>query len=336
MNNNVLKVTDLEVGFKTYAGNVQAVRGVNFELKKGEILAIVGESGCGKSVTAQTIMRLNPTPPAYIGNGSITFEDKDILSLSEREMRAIRGKKIGMIFQDPMTSLDPTKTIGYQIMESLKLHEKISKKDAYDRAIEMLKKVGINDPEQRMSQYPFEFSGGMRQRAMIAGALVCNPELLIADEPTTALDVTIQAQIIDLMLELRADMGTSTIIITHDMGVVADIADRVIIMYAGKIVETGTVEEIFYSPKHPYTWGLLGSIPTAKSRGEDLTAIEGTPPDLITIKEGCAFAARCEYCMGICAENTPKPYDLSDTHSASCFLLDERAPAVKCPLEEVQ
>lgn len=261
MSEALLKIDDLHVSFATYAGKVQAVRGVDLSLEKGEIVAVVGESGCGKSVTAQTIIRLNPSPPCSIDGGSILFQGTDLTSLPIKEIRKLRGSKIGMIFQDPMTSLDPTKQVGTQIIEAIRRHEKVSKKEAFARSVEMLELVGISNPVERMKQYPHEFSGGMRQRAMIAMALVCHPELLIADEPTTALDVTIQAQIVDLLLSLREKLGTSILIITHDMGVVADIADRVTIMYAGMVVESGTVEEIFYNPRHPYTWGLLKSIP---------------------------------------------------------------------------
>ena len=247
MSEALLKIDDLHVSFATYAGKVQAVRGVDLSLEKGEIVAVVGESGCGKSVTAQTIIRLNPSPPCSIDGGSILFQGTDLTSLPIKEIRKLRGSKIGMIFQDPMTSLDPTKQVGTQIIEAIRRHEKVSKKEAFARSVEMLELVGISNPVERMKQYPHEFSGGMRQRAMIAMALVCHPELLIADEPTTALDVTIQAQIVDLLLSLREKLGTSILIITHDMGVVADIADRVTIMYAGMVVESGTVEG-FCSP----------------------------------------------------------------------------------------
>ena len=328
----LLEVKDLRVAFHTYAGKIQAVRGVNFEVKKGEILAVVGESGCGKSVTAKTIMRLNPCPPCEIEQGEILFENQDLTKLPLKEMRKLRGKKIGMIFQDPMTSLDPTKQVGSQIMEAVLRHEKISKKEAYKRSVEMLELVGINNPTERMKQYPHEFSGGMRQRAMIAMSLVCNPELLIADEPTTALDVTIQAQILDLLLELREKLGTSILLITHDMGVVADVADRVMIMYAGKALETGTVEEVFYSPMHPYTWGLQGSIPKHDGGNERLVPIEGTPPDLLKPPVGCPFANRCEYSMKICHSQMPERIHKTDTHSARCWLYHEMAPKVTNPI----
>ena len=332
MKETLLEVKDLHVSFATYAGKVQAVRGVDLTVDRGEILAVVGESGCGKSVTAQTIMRLNPSPPCHIDNGSVQFDGQELTQLPEREMRKLRGSKIGMIFQDPMTSLDPTKQVGYQIIEAIRRHEKVSKKEAYARSVEMLELVGINNPVQRMKQYPHEFSGGMRQRAMIAMSLVCHPELLIADEPTTALDVTIQAQILDLLLDLRARLGTSILIITHDMGVVADVADRVMIMYAGMVMETGTVKEVFYDPQHPYTWGLQASIPKHDGGGGRLIPIDGTPPDLLAPPVGCPFADRCEYAMGICHEQMPESTARSETHSARCWLYHPMAPKVTNPI----
>ncbi|MFC5450197.1 ABC transporter ATP-binding protein [Paenibacillus aestuarii] len=333
-NNNLLEVKDLKVSFRTYAGEVQAVRGVTFNLKKGEVLAIVGESGCGKSVTAQTLMRLIPTPPSYIKSGSVLFDGKmDITKLSNREMEKIRGSEMGMIFQDPMTSLNPTMKIGDQITEGLVKHQGLSKKAATERAIEILKLVGINSPEGRIHQYPHELSGGMRQRVMIAIALACSPKLLIADEPTTALDVTIQAQIIDLMKKISVETDSSIILITHDLGVVADMAQRVVVMYAGKIVEQGTVDEIFYNPEHPYTWGLLRSVPRLDTNAnEELVPIPGTPPDLFAPPKGCAFAARCPYAMSICLEEDPEHTTLSDTHSSACWLLHPDAPKVERPV----
>ena len=333
MSEALLQINDLHVSFATYAGKVQAVRGVDLTLEKGEILAVVGESGCGKSVTAQTVMRLNPSPPCMIEKGSVLFDGTDLVKLKEHEMRPLRGKRIGMIFQDPMTSLDPTKRVGEQIMEAIRRHEKVAKKEAFARSVEMLELVGISDPVRRMKQFPHEFSGGMRQRAMIAMSLVCRPELLIADEPTTALDVTIQAQILDLLLELRQKLDTSILIITHDMGVVADIADRVMIMYAGMVVETGTADEIFYSPRHPYTWGLLESIPKPGNRGATrLVPIEGTPPDLLNPPVGCPFADRCEYALAICREEMPERFACSDSHNVRCWLRHELAPKVKNPI----
>lgn len=332
MNETLLEVKDLKVSFATYAGQVQAVRGVNFSLAKGEILAVVGESGCGKSVTAKSIIGLNPTPSSHVDGGQILLNGQDLVKLKEKEMRKLRGKNIGMIFQDPMTSLDPTKQIGYQIMEAIVRHEKVSRKEAYARSVEMLELVGINNPTQRMKQYPHEFSGGMRQRAMIAMSLVCNPQLLIADEPTTALDVTIQAQILDLLQDLREKLGTSILLITHDMGVVADIADRVMIMYAGMAMETGSVREIFYSPMHPYTWGLQSSIPKEGDYDHRLIPIDGTPPDLLAPPKGCPFADRCEYAMAICREQMPQTTRRTETHSARCWLYHELAPKVTNPI----
>jgi len=333
MNNRLLEVKDLEVSFDTYAGEVKAVRGISFHLDKGEAIAIVGESGCGKSVTAQSIMRLIPSPPSRVKNGSVIFNEKNLLTLSEREMQAIRGSDIGMIFQDPMTSLNPTMTVGKQIMEGLLRHRKMSKAQAEEEVLKMLNLVNIPNAEKRMKQYPHEFSGGMRQRAMIAIALACNPKLLIADEPTTALDVTIQAQIIDLMKALQKELNTAIILITHDLGVVADMAQRVIVMYAGKIVESGSLDDIFYNPKHPYTWGLLKSVPRLDAeQKEELLPIEGTPPDLFAPPAGCGFAARCEYCMGICREQQPEYVQVGDNHFAACWLSDPRAPKVNTPV----
>ncbi|GIM47118.1 ABC transporter ATP-binding protein [Collibacillus ludicampi] len=331
---NILEVKDLKVSFQTYAGEVQAVRGVSFHLRKGEALAIVGESGCGKSVTAQTIMRLIPSPPSIIKGGSIIFDGKvDVVTLSGKQMESIRGSEMGMIFQDPMTSLNPTMTIGKQITEGLVKHQGLSKDEARKRAIEMLRLVGIPNPEARIQQYPHQFSGGMRQRVMIAIALACNPKLLIADEPTTALDVTVQAQIIDLMRELQEKTGASIIIITHDLGVVADLAQRVVVMYAGKVVEQGSVDDIFYNPQHPYTWGLLRSVPRLDDmKKADLIPIDGTPPDLFAPPKGCAFAARCPYAMNICLEEDPEHQKVDEGHSAACWLLHEKAPRVERPV----
>ena len=316
------------VSFDTYAGEVQAVRGVSYDVADGEVLAVVGESGCGKSVTAQTIMKLNPMPPARIKSGSITLDGIDIIAADEKAMQKIRGKDVSMIFQDPMTCLNPTKRVGKQIVEALKLHKKMSEAEAKAEAIRMLKLVQVPNAEVRAKQYPHEFSGGMRQRAMIAMALSCNPKLLIADEPTTALDVTIQAQIMDLMADIKKDLGTAIILITHDLGVVASLADRVAVMYAGKIVESGHSKDIFYAPKHPYTRALLRSLPQVDTdRSEKLVSIPGTPPDLISPPKGCGFASRCESCMKICREKHPPLYDLGDRHTASCWLLHKDCPA---------
>ncbi|TRY28069.1 ABC transporter ATP-binding protein [Brevibacillus sp. LEMMJ03] len=317
----ILEVKDLHVSFHTYAGEVKAVRGVNFHVNKGEAVAIVGESGCGKSVTAQTLMKLIPMPPGEIKKGDIIFNGQSIVKKSNKEMEAIRGKEIGMIFQDPMTSLNPTLTVGNQIMEGLIKHQKMTRAAARARAIELLTMVGIPQPEKRVDQYPHEFSGGMRQRAMIAIALACSPKLLIADEPTTALDVTIQAQILDLMKDLQKKTGTSIILITHDLGVVAEMCDRVIVMYAGKVIETGTVDDIFYNPQHPYTKGLLRSVPRLDlKRDEPLTPIFGTPPDLLRPPVGCGFTARCESAMRVCQEYDPELKEISSTQRAACWL----------------
>ncbi len=328
----LLEVKDLEVAFQTYAGEVKAVRGVNFDLYKGETLAIVGESGSGKSVTSQTIMKLIPMPPGKITKGQILFDGDDLVSKTNKEMEKIRGKDIGMIFQDPMTSLNPTMKVGMQIMEVLIKHQNMSKGNAKDRAIELLRLVGIPSPEKRVNQYPHEFSGGMRQRAMIAIALASSPKLLIADEPTTALDVTIQAQILELMKDLQRKLETSIIFITHDLGVVANVADRVAVMYAGKIVEYGTVDEIFYNPKHPYTWGLLSSMPSLDSDAQtELMAIPGSPPDLTNPPKGDAFAPRNRFAMKIDYEMEPPMFKVTDTHYAATWLLHPDAPKVEPP-----
>lgn len=335
MATKILEVKDLKVSFATYAGEVQSVRGVSFHLNKGEVLAIVGESGCGKSVTAQTIMRLVPSPPSVIKNGSIIFDEKtEITKLSEKNMQKIRGSEMGMIFQDPMTSLNPTMRIGNQISESLIKHQNMNKKQAMERSLEMLKLVGMSNPEERLNQYPHELSGGMRQRVMIAIALACNPKLLIADEPTTALDVTIQAQILELMQALKDKTGASIIIITHDLGVVAEMAQRVLVMYAGKIVEQGTVDDIFYHSRHPYTWGLLRSVPRLDTENKsDLVPIPGTPPDLFAPPKGCAFAARCPYAMDVCLQVDPDHFDIAEGHSAACWLNHPDAPKVERPMD---
>ncbi|NEU53522.1 ABC transporter ATP-binding protein [Bacillus altitudinis] len=330
----ILEVKDLAISFKTYGGEVQAIRGVNFHLNKGETLAIVGESGSGKSVTSQAIMRLIPMPPGYFKRGEILFDGHDIVKKTEKQMQTIRGKDISMIFQDPMTSLNPTMKVGKQITEVLFKHEQISKEAAEKRAIELLELVGIPMPEKRIKQYPHEFSGGMRQRVVIAMALAADPKLLIADEPTTALDVTIQAQILELMKEIQQKVETSIIFITHDLGVVANVADRVAVMYAGQIVETGTVDEIFYNPKHPYTWGLLASMPSLDTDGGaegKLTAIPGTPPDLTNPPKGDAFALRSDYAMKIDFEQEPPMFKVSDTHYVKSWLLHPNAPKVEPP-----
>ena len=331
----LLEVNDLRINFKTYAGIVQAVRGVNFELYEGETLAIVGESGSGKSVTSNALMKLIPQPPGIYAGGQILFDGKDLVPMTDKQMRKIRGNDIAMIFQDPMTALNPTMRIGKQITEVIMQHKKAnSAAEAKARAIELLDQVGIPFPEKRFKAYPHELSGGMRQRVVIAIALAADPKLLIADEPTTALDVTIQAQILELMKGIQKKSNTSVIFITHDLGVVANVADRVAVMYAGQIVEYGTVEDIFYNPKHPYTWGLLGSMPDLNESTDDLLrAIPGSPPNLIDPPKGCAFAPRNEFALAIDYEKEPPMFKVSDTHYAKTWLLHPNAP--KIPIPEV-
>jgi len=325
--NKVLEVNDLHVSFDTYAGEVKAVRGVTFDLKEGEVLAIVGESGCGKSVTAQTIMKLNPMPPARIVNGKIQLVDKDIVRATEKEMMKIRGKDVSMIFQDPMTCLNPTMQVGKQLTEAIRHHQKLSQEAAHKEALRLLDIVKIPNAAQRAKQYPHQFSGGMRQRVMIAMALSCAPKLLIADEPTTALDVTIQAQIMDLLQEIKEKTNTAIILITHDLGVVASMADRVAVMYAGKIVEIGTAEDIFYRPGHPYTRALLKSLPTTDmDRSVRLVSIAGTPPDLLNPPVGCGFASRCTNCMKLCQTQLPPQFEVGNNHQAACWLHHEDCP----------
>jgi len=330
----ILDVENLQVSFHTYAGEVKAVRGVDFHLDKGETLAIVGESGCGKTVTSKAIMRLLPEPmPAEIKKDSkIIFEGKNILDMYEKELRKLRGSDISIIFQDPMSSLNPTMTVGKQIAESLIIHRGMNKAEAMKEAIKMLDLVNIPNADKRAHQYPHEFSGGMRQRAMIAIALACNPKILIADEPTTALDVTIQAQIMDLIGDLQKKLGTAVMLITHDLGVVADTADRIQVMYAGQVIERGTVEEIFANPQHPYTWALLQSVPRLDTKNKDtLYALNGTPPDLVKPPVGCPFAARCEYCMQICLEEMPEVTNIENDHQVLCWLKHPMAPKVEIP-----
>lgn len=332
MSKTILEVKDLKINFKTYAGLVHAVRGVNFDLKEGETLAIVGESGSGKSVTSNALMKLIPQPPGIYESGQILFNGRDLIPLSDKEMAKVRGNEIAMIFQDPMTSLNPTMKVGRQITEVILQHKKVSKAEAKKRAIELLTQVGIPFPEKRYNQYPHEFSGGMRQRVVIAIALAADPKLLIADEPTTALDVTIQAQILELMKEIQKSSKTSIIFITHDLGVVANVADRVAVMYAGQIVEYGTVNDIFYNPKHPYTWGLLGSMPDLDSNEDELLrTIPGSPPDLTNPPKGDAFAARNEFAMAIDYEQEPPMFQVSDTHFAKTWLLHPDAPKIPLP-----
>lgn len=327
----LLEVKDLKVNFHSYGGEVQAVRGVNFDLYKGETLAIVGESGSGKSVACKTIIRILSSN-SEIKSGEILFEGKDLTKLPEKEMENIRGKDIAMIFQDPMTSLNPTMTIGKQIAEGIIKHQGLNKEDARKKAIELINLVGITYTEKRYKQYPHQFSGGMRQRIVIAIALACNPKVLIADEPTTALDVTIQAQILELIKDIQKKTGVSVIFITHDLGVVANMADRVAVMYAGKIVEIGTSSDIFYNPQHPYTWGLLGSMPTLDIEDNDLHSILGTPPDLMNPPKGDAFAPRNAYALKIDYIAHPPMFKVSDTHYAATWLLHPKAPKINRPI----
>lgn len=334
MSETILSIENLRIHFETFAGEVQAIRGVNLKLQKGETLALVGESGSGKSVTAKSIMKLLSNN-AVVKEGSITFKGENILEKSERDMQSIRGKKIAMIFQDPMTSLDPTMKIGKQITEVIIKHEKASKEEADKRAEELLELVGIPNAKERMKQYPHQFSGGQRQRIVIAIALACNPDVLIADEPTTALDVTIQAQILELLKELQQQFQMAIIFITHDLGVVANVADRVAVMYAGKVVEVGTADEVFYNPQHPYTWGLLRSMPTLHT-GDTLYAIPGSPPDLLDPPVGDAFALRSDVALEIDRVKEPPMFEVSPTHFAATWLLDPRAPKVPVPEEIVR
>ncbi len=332
-NKNILEVKNLYVSFNTYAGEVQALRDISFYVKRGETLAIVGESGSGKSVTVQTIMKLIPMPPGVIKSGEILFEGENIVTASDKRMRELRGGRIGMIFQDPMTSLNPTTKIGKQIMEGILIHKKVSKEEAKKIAIDMLKKVGIPKPEERFYQYPHEFSGGMRQRVVIAIALSCEPDLLICDEPTTALDVTIQSQILDLINELKRDLNIAVILITHDLGVVAETADRVVVMYAGEKLEEAPVKELFENPKHPYTWGLLKSLPRLDMKSnERLISIPGTPPDLINPPKGDPFAARSEYAMVVDYQKKPPMIDLGNGHFVKSWLYVEGAPKINFSL----
>ena len=319
-NEPMLCVQDLSVRFKTKYGSAAAVNHVSFSLKKGEKLGLVGESGSGKSVTSKSIIRLLPTPPAQI-TGSIRLNGEELLTKTERQMCRVRGNQISMIFQEPMVSLDPLFPIGDQLGEVVRLHKKVSQAQANEMSIEMLRTVGIPSPETRLKQYPFELSGGMRQRVMIAIALACEPKLLIADEPTTALDVTIQAQILELMMDLKEKLGMAIIMITHDLGIVARMCEKIAVMYAGKIVEYGTTDEIFYEPKHEYTKGLLRSIPRLDSKDhERLVPIEGTPVDMLNPPKGCPFAPRCGACMKVCLREMPPRTDFSDTHYTQCWL----------------
>ncbi|MDO5422550.1 MAG: ABC transporter ATP-binding protein [Eubacteriales bacterium] len=318
--NKILEVKDLKVTFHTYAGNVQAVRGVSWYLNEKETIAIVGESGCGKTVSIQTVIGLNSSRTTDI-QGQVLFEGKDLVKEDMKEIRKLQGDKMSIIFQDPFTFLNPTMTVGKQIMEAYREHRKVTKKEAKERTIEILKLISLPDPEKNMKRYPHQLSGGMRQRIMVAMALICDPKLLFADEPTTALDVTIQAQIVDLMKELKTKIDTSIVLITHDMGVVANMAERIYVMYAGQIVEHGEAREIFYNPKHPYTKALLESVPRMDNRSDTpLSSIPGTPPDLIAPPVGCAFAERCPHAMNICRKEQPAYQNFGGEHIAACWL----------------
>lgn len=319
MSTPLLKVRDLCTSFFTPAGEVKAVNGVSFNLERGKVLGIVGESGSGKSVTAYSIMQILASTGKIV-SGSIQYDGQELVNAGEKVMKTIRGNKISIIFQDPMTSLNPTYTIGHQLMEAITLHTNRNRKEAWDRAVEMLRLVNVNEPEKRMKQYPFEFSGGMRQRVMIAMALACEPDILIADEPTTALDVTIQAQILELMKSLQEELGMAIIMITHDLGVVAQMCDEVIVMYAGSICEQGTADEIFYNPCHEYTKGLMRSIPTADTAGTKLQPITGTPIDLLNMPAGCPFAPRCDAAMKICINQRCERMSINDDHMAACWM----------------
>lgn len=330
----ILRIDDLCFSFNTYAGEVQAVRGVNISLKKGESLGIVGESGCGKSVTAKSILRLNPDSSGFYKRGSIHFDGKDVLNLETKDLLRMRANDVRMIFQDPMTSLNPTMKVGRQIEEGvLNAFPKMKKQEAKKITIEALKNTGISNPEERYNQYPHQFSGGMRQRAMIALALAVNPKLLICDEPTTALDVTLQAQILELIKDLQKKYDMAIIFITHDLGVVANIAENIAVMYAGKVVEYGSSKDIFYNCKHPYTWGVLQSVPKHDADTSiPLVPIPGTPPDLFNPPKGCAFAARCAYALDVCTKAEPPQYKTGDRHLVSCWLYHEMAPKIINPI----
>ena len=320
---SLIEARNLKTHFFTEEGVVKAVDGVDFEIRPGETLGVVGESGCGKSVTALSIMGLVESPPGEIVDGEIMFEGKDLTELPEKEMRKIKGNDISMIFQEPMTSLNPVYTVGDQIGESLMLHKDVSKKEARERSVEMLRKVGIPLPEQRVDEYPHQLSGGMRQGVMIAMALSCDPKLLIADEPTTALDVTIQAQILELLGELEEDFDMSIMMITHDLGVIAEISDRIAVMYAGKIMEYSSSQEIFNNPSHPYTWGLMRSIPKIHQEVEKLEAIPGVVPSPLDFPEGCKFNSRCFMAKDKCFEEEPPLHEVNESHQARCWFIDE-------------
>jgi oligopeptide transport system ATP-binding protein len=329
MSDNILEVKNLSFSFRTYGGTVKAVRDVSFNLKRGEILGIVGESGCGKSVTAQSILKLNPEPPGFFESGSILYNGEDLVKKTDKQMRKIRGRHIGFIFQDPMTSLNPTMRIGKQVEEIFTGDKEMTRQQKREKALALFEKLGISDPERRLTQYPHELSGGMKQRVMIAIALVGEPDIIIADEPTTSLDVTIEAQILQILKEMSRATNTSVIIITHDLGVIARLCDRVLVMYGGKVMERGDVNDIFYKTAHPYTSGLMHSIARLDmQKDQELKPIEGSPPDLFCPPAGCPFAARCEYAMEICSEQPAPVTDLPDGHSTCCWLQDPHAPKV--------
>ena len=326
----LLQVKNLRVSFNTYVGEVRAVRGVDFELNAGETLAFVGESGCGKTVTAKSILRLLNTTIAEIKeDSSVLYNGENVLKMNKKKLQEYRGNEVSMIFQDPMSSLNPTMTCGKQVMESLILHRGLKKAEARKEALKMFELVKIPEAEKRLDSYPHQLSGGMRQRVMIAIALACNPKVLIADEPTTALDVTIQAQIMDLLQELKAKLNMAIILVSHDLGVVANFADKIQVMYAGQVIERGTTQELFNNPKHPYTWALLSSIPKLAKSRQELYSLKGTPPDLILPLEHCPFADRCQYGMKICHQHMPTESSLSDSHKVSCWLMHPSAPKVE-------
>ncbi len=323
MTETILNINELRTHFFTDDGEIPAVDGVSLHINKGEIVGIVGESGCGKSVTSLSIMQLVPDPPGKIVSGSIDFKGENLVNVNNKRMKKIRGKEIAMIFQEPMTSLNPLFTIGNQLRESIRIHEKVSKKEAHQKSINLLKLVGLPRAEEVINEYPHQLSGGMRQRVMIAMAMACEPELLIADEPTTALDVTIQAQILDLMRKLNADKNTAILLITHDLGVVAEMCDRVIVMYAGQVVEEGTVRDVLKNPEHPYTKGLIRSLPRLDEKNQKLYSIKGTVPRPKMGRTGCRFAPRCEFVFGRCVKENPELYPLENNRLSRCFLHEE-------------
>jgi len=327
---NLLEIEGLQTQFFTSAGTVRAVDGITYNVKEGETVAVVGESGCGKSVSALSILRLIPNPPGKVVGGKIRFQGRDLLALSDEEIRNVRGKDIAMVFQEPMTSLNPVLTIGLQLTETVQHHLGMSDEDAHARALELLRMVGISEPQRRLDQYPHHLSGGMRQRVMIAIALACEPKLIIADEPTTALDVTIQAQILELMKDLTRRLGVALIVITHNLGVVARYADRVNVMYAGKIIETGNAEDIYHKPRHPYTLALLKSVPRLdQPRGAKLDPVEGQPPDLARLDDGCPFRPRCRFAVDRCARENPTLESVAEGHFTACWEKDNLAAAAE-------